>query len=85
MKTKLMITVIFVFAYISINNALAETPKIGSVIKGPLPGMEFAYIPHRTFIMGSVENEPDRFDEKKLHKVKLTQGIYMQTTELTQG
>jgi len=43
--------------------------------------MKFAYIPPGTFMMGSPEDEPGRFDRK----VTLTQGFYMQTTQVTQG
>jgi len=48
-------------------------------------GMEFVYIPPGTFMMGSPEDEPGRFDNEKLHKVTLTKGFYMQTTQVTQG
>ncbi|OQX16650.1 MAG: hypothetical protein BWK80_40035 [Desulfobacteraceae bacterium IS3] len=48
-------------------------------------GMEFVYIPPGSFMMGSPENEPDRDDDEKQHKVTLTKGFYMQTTEVTQG
>ena len=48
-------------------------------------GMEFVYIPPGTFIMGSPEDEPGRFDGETQHQVTLTQGFYMQTTEMTQG
>jgi formylglycine-generating enzyme required for sulfatase activity len=48
-------------------------------------GMTFVYIPPGEFMMGSPENEPERYDDEKQHKVKLTKGFYMQTTEVTQG
>jgi len=48
-------------------------------------GMEFVYIPPGTFTMGSPEDEPGRFDGETQHEVTLTQGFYMQTTEITQG
>jgi formylglycine-generating enzyme required for sulfatase activity len=47
-------------------------------------GMKFVYIPPGTFMMGSPENEPGRQQDEKLHRVTLTQGFYMQTTEVTQ-
>ncbi len=48
-------------------------------------GMRFVYIPPGTFMMGSPENEPNRDKDETLHKVTLTKGFYMQTTEVTQG
>ncbi|MCP4348341.1 MAG: formylglycine-generating enzyme family protein [Desulfobacterales bacterium] len=39
-------------------------------------GFEFAYIPPGEFMMGEPENQ---------HKVTLTKGFYMQTTQVTQG
>jgi len=47
-------------------------------------GMTFVYIPPGEFMMGSPKNEPERDDDEKQHKVKLTKGFYMQTTEVTQ-
>jgi len=50
-------------------------------------GMKFVYIPPDTFIMGYPPDEPSGYDSKKItqHKVTLTKGFYMQTTEVTQG
>ena len=48
-------------------------------------GMEFVYIKPGTFMMGSPLDEPNRDDNEKQHKVTLTSGFYMQTTEVTQG
>ncbi len=48
-------------------------------------GMEFVYIPPGTFMMGSPENGPGRDRDEKQHRVTLTKGFYMQTTEVTQG
>ena len=48
-------------------------------------GMEFVYIKPGTFIMGSPLTEPKRRDNEQQHKVTLTRGFYMQTTEVTQG
>jgi formylglycine-generating enzyme required for sulfatase activity len=48
-------------------------------------GMKFVYIPPGDFMMGSPENEKGRYDRETLHKVTLTKGFYMQTTEVTQG
>ncbi len=38
-----------------------------------------------TFMMGSPENGPGRNEDETKHKVTLTKGFYMQTTEVTQG
>ncbi len=48
-------------------------------------GMDFVYIEPGTFIMGSPEDEPGRYDDETQHQVTLTQGYYMQTTPVTQG
>ena len=48
-------------------------------------GMEFTYIPAGTFMMGSPEIEPGRDTDETQHKVRLTRGFYLQTTEVTQG
>jgi len=49
-------------------------------------GMKFVYIPSGTFMMGSPENEPGRNNPNETqHKVTLTKGFYMQTTEITVG
>ncbi len=47
--------------------------------------MEFVYIPPGTFMMGSPPDEPGRYDNEILHKVTLTKGFYMQTTQITVG
>jgi len=47
-------------------------------------GMKFVYIQSGTFMMGSPKNEPERSDDETLHKVTLTEGFYMQTTQVTQ-
>lgn len=51
-------------------------------------GMSFAGIPSGTFTMGSPEDERGRdgaTGRETQHQVTLTQGYYMQTTEVTQG
>ena len=48
-------------------------------------GMTFKYIPPGTFTMGSPTNELGRYRDETQHQVTLTQGFYMQTTEITQG
>jgi len=48
-------------------------------------GMEFVYIQPGTFMMGSPSNESGRDNDEKQHRLTLTKGFYMQTTEVTQG
>jgi len=48
-------------------------------------GMKFVYIEPGSFDMGSPSDEPGRRNNEIQHKVILTQGYYMQTTEVTQG
>ena len=48
-------------------------------------GMTFVRIEPGTFMMGSPEDEPGRHFCETQHQVTLTQGYYMQTTEITQG
>lgn len=48
-------------------------------------GMEFVFIKPGTFLMGSPLSEPERFENEKQHQVTLTKGLYLQTTEVTQG
>jgi formylglycine-generating enzyme required for sulfatase activity len=47
--------------------------------------MRFNYIPPGTFMMGSPPDEKGRDKDETLHQVTLTQGYYMQTTEVTVG
>ena len=48
-------------------------------------GMTFVYIPPGNFMMGSPLDEPGRDDDEIRHRVTLTRGFYLQTTEVTQG
>jgi len=49
-------------------------------------GMAFFYIEPGTFMMGSPSNECfGRGGDEKQHRVTLTKGYYLQTTEVTQG
>ncbi|PID78357.1 MAG: hypothetical protein CSB21_00765 [Deltaproteobacteria bacterium] len=48
-------------------------------------GMKFVYIKPGTFMMGSPSSESGRDGDEKQHKVTLTKGFYMQTTEVTIG
>ncbi len=47
--------------------------------------MDFVYIKPGTFLMGSPSDEPGRWGDETQHQVTLTQGYYMQTTQVTQG
>ena len=47
--------------------------------------MTFVYIPPGDFVMGSPAGEPGRFADERRHKVEITRGYYLQTTEVTQG
>ena len=67
---------------------LITAPKVPDISETKITNtidMSFAYIPPGEFMMGSPADEPGRYDEEKQHKVTLTQGFYMQTTEVTQG
>ena len=48
-------------------------------------GMKFVYIKPASFMMGSPSKEPGHDSDEKRHRVTLTKGFYMQTTEVTQG
>jgi len=48
-------------------------------------GMKFVYIKPGSFMMGSPSGESGRDDDETRHRVTLTRGFYMQTTEVTQG
>ena len=47
--------------------------------------MTFVYIKPGSFMMGSPEDEPQRDEDEQQHRVALTKGFYLQTTEVTQG
>jgi len=61
-------------------DAQIENIKIGNSV-----GMEFVGIPGGAFMMGSPADESGRFDDERLHEVRLTQGFLMQTTPVTQA
>jgi formylglycine-generating enzyme required for sulfatase activity len=64
----------------------SPSPGADKRISGPLPGMEFVWIPPGEFWMGSPEDEPGREDvESPRHRVRLTKGFHMQTTPVTQA
>jgi len=61
------------------------SPRLSGEGLGERLGMKFVYIPPGEFMMGSPEDEPGRYDNEILHKVTLTKGFYMQTTQVTVG
>ncbi len=48
-------------------------------------GMKFVYIKPGSFMMGSPSSELGRYNDETQHRVTLSKGFYMQTTEVTQG
>ena len=48
-------------------------------------GMRFVYIQPGSFMIGSPEDEPGYDNDEKRHRVKISSGFHMQTTEVTQG
>ncbi len=50
-----------------------------------IAGMEFVYIAPGTFVMGSPEGEQGRKQDELIRQVRIVNGFYMQTTEVTQG
>ena len=71
---------------ITLNKASAVSGASGSAkkISNDL-GMEFVWIEPGSFMMGSPSSESGRDDDEKQHRVTLTKGFYMQTTDVTQG
>lgn len=64
---------------------LLPTPELPRLPAAGQVALEFAHIPPGTFTMGSPADEPGRNTDEAQHAVTLTQGLYLQTTELTQG
>lgn len=48
-------------------------------------GMKFVAIPAGSFMMGSPSGKKGRYRDEKQHRVSLTEGFYIQTTEVTQS
>jgi formylglycine-generating enzyme required for sulfatase activity len=61
-----------------------KPPAAGTAEDGPL-GMRFRYVPSGTYTIGSPKDEPGRFDDEKQHQVKLSQGVWLAETEVTQA
>jgi len=68
----------------TISTTVPKSPTPEKQISNSL-GMTFAYIPPGEFMMGSPKNEPERSSDERQHKVRITKGFHMQTTEVTQG
>jgi formylglycine-generating enzyme required for sulfatase activity len=49
-----------------------------------MPEWETAFLSPGEFLMGSPEDEPGRDSDERQHRVTLTQGFHLQTTEVTQ-
>jgi formylglycine-generating enzyme required for sulfatase activity len=65
--------------------AMAQKPDLTRIDKKSFTnsiGMKFVWIPAGSFMMGGESGDSD---EKPVHKVTLSKGFYMQTTEVTQG
>lgn len=64
----------------SVKSDKSRAPEIQNNLK-----MAFVFIPPGDFVMGSPPGEPGRFSDETRHKVVITKGYYLQTTEVTQG
>ena len=62
-----------------------EAKKDGVNIYTNTYGMTFVYIEPGAYTMGSPTNEEGRYLSETEHLVTLTNGFYLQTTEVTQG
>ena len=75
-------------AFFGVATAFPEQPAVsrqpGRAFTNNL-GMKFVYIKPGSFMMGSPSEESGRDDDERQHRVTLTQGFYLQTTEVTQG
>ncbi|MBW1824360.1 MAG: SUMF1/EgtB/PvdO family nonheme iron enzyme [Deltaproteobacteria bacterium] len=101
MKVKILPLVITILLAIIIasnssaqeNHEISKKPESSPLpAKSPLNkqiknsiGMKFVYIEPGSFTMGSPTKEKGRNDDEAQHQVTLTNGFYMQTTEVTQG
>ena len=59
--------------------------KAGDSWTDPYSGIEFVWIPAGEFKMGSPSSEPERDDDERQHRVKLTEGYWLGKYEVTQG
>ncbi|MFO8049047.1 MAG: formylglycine-generating enzyme family protein [Desulfosudaceae bacterium] len=77
----LIMTAIFLIAACAGNNRV----KVPDKLTTERLNMEFVYVAPGEFVMGSPDSETLRFDDEVLHKVEITEGFYIQKTEVTQG
>ena len=65
--------------------SVPASPRLGDRFTNSV-GVTLTYIPPGEFIMGSAKDERGRnADESPQHKVMITQGFFMSTTEITQA
>jgi len=64
--------------------SLNDTPAVGPFVTGAV-GMEFAWIPAGTFLMGSPEDEHGRDRDETQHRVTLSHGWWMGRHLVTQS
>lgn len=62
--------------------ALGIKPVVAEIINSI--GMRFALIPPGTFLMGSPEDELERYDDEQQHEVELTRPFYLGVFTVTQ-
>jgi formylglycine-generating enzyme required for sulfatase activity len=71
--------------YLEEEKRKASAPRAGAIVRNQM-GMEMAYIPAGTFMMGSPASEAQRSsDEGPQHQVTIREGFYMGRYEVTQA
>jgi len=68
-----------------IQKIVKSASRKGNTWIDPILSAKFVYIKPGSFMMGSPSSESKREDDETRHRVTLTKGFYMQTTEVTQG
>jgi formylglycine-generating enzyme required for sulfatase activity len=88
---KMFVVIVFITLFLNITACTSRHTLTRVSTKADFTnslGMNFNKIPAGTFMMGSPEDEPGRYDDadyETQHKVTLTRSFYIQTTEVTQG
>ncbi|MFO7713332.1 formylglycine-generating enzyme family protein [Desulfosarcina sp.] len=83
---RLMAPIVFMpFCIFLIASPLPEASAGSEGKKTNSLGMEFVWLAPGSFDMGSPPGEANRDDDERQHRVTLTRGFYMQTTEVTVG
>ncbi len=67
-----------------LNEGVEPFPLYKKLILEGAVELDLAVIPPGGFMMGSPEDEPNRFEEEHYHPVELTHGIYMSKYTITQ-